>query len=141
MANYSASFNRLRNLAGNPELTCVKPRSEWLSVPAGYTFSDDYDAFVNGSGAVWKPDDSGDLSAADLATVPFLPGGGESEEALVASGLVDQGTRFGRVLPGDIATVRAAQWLELDGYTYDLAEATAHPGGRAMWYALRMTKR
>lgn len=141
MANYTATFQRLRSLAGDPELTCIKPRAQWVGAPSGYTFDADYDAYINNSGTIWKPDDSGDLNAVDYETVPFLPGAGDAELALVAGGLVDQGSRFGRVLPGDIATVRDAQWLELDGYTYNLADATAHPGGKAQWYALRMTKR
>lgn len=139
--NYATSFARLRQLAGNPTLTCVKARAEWVSVPSGYTFDASYDAYLNGSGTVWKPVDTDDLNATDYVTVPFLPGAGNAEIALVAGGLVDQGDRFGRVLPGDIATVQAAQWLELDGFAYDLREATPMPGGAAMWYQIRMGKR
>lgn len=139
--SFETSFHRLRQKAGDPELTCVKPRAQWSSVPSGYTFDASYDAYLNSGGAVWKPDSTTDLSTNDYAVVPFLPGAGSDEIALVAGGLVDQGDRFGRVLPGDIATVRAAQWLEFDGLTYDLREATAMPGGAAMWYVVRMAKR
>jgi len=139
--NYAASFDRMRAMAGWPVLTCIKPRAQWTSVPSGYTFNDDYDAYLNNAGAVWKPDDSTDLAVNDYVTVRFLPGSGNADQQLVTLGVVDQGQRMGRVLPGDIATVRAAQWLELDGYTYDLAEATAMPGGAALWYVLRLSKR
>lgn len=139
--NYAASFARMRQMAGYPSLTCVKPRASWTSVPTGYTFNDDYDAFLNNAGTVWQPDNSSDLSSNDYATVPFLPGSGNADQQLVTLGVVDQGQRMGRVLPGDIATVQAAQWLELDGYTYDLAEATPMPGGAALWYVLRLSKR
>lgn len=139
--NYATSFHRLRQLAGNPVLTCVKPRAEWTSVPSGYTFDASYDAYLNGSGAVWKPTSTDDLSGNDYVTVPFLPGAGNAEIALVAGGLVDQGDRFGRVLPGDVATVQAAQWLEIDDLAYDLREATPYPAGAAMWYMVRMGKR
>lgn len=139
--NYAATFARLRNLAGFPVLLCVKPRSSWVSVPSGYTYSDDYDAYINNAGTIWKPSTSADLSTSDVATVAFLPGAGNAELQLVAAGIVDQGSLFGRVLPGDVATVQAAQWLELDGYTYDLAEASAFPPGAAQWYALRLAKR
>ena len=138
---YASAFAQMRAMLGWPVLLCVKPRSQWASVPSGYAFSDDYDAFVNSGGAVWKPTDSGDLSASDYTSIPFLPGSGDNTEQLAMIGVVDQGQRTGRVLPADIATVRTAQWLELDGITYDLAEATAMPGGAAMWYAVRMTKR
>lgn len=131
----------MRQMAGNPVLTCVKARSLWTSVPAGYTFDADYDAFINVGGAIWKPTSSASLSASDYVTVPFLPGAGSAEMALVAAGVVDTGSRFGRVLPADVATVQAAQWLEIDGLTYDLAEATANPAGAAMWYSLRLAKR
>ena len=135
--SYASSFHRLRQMAGNPELTCVKPRAEWTSVPSGYAFDASYDGFINGSGEMWEVA----LTAADYETVPFLPGAGNAEIALVAGGLVDQGDRFGRILPGDIATVQAAEWLEIDGLTYDLREQTAMPAGVGMWYQIRMAKR
>lgn len=138
---YASSFHRLRQLAGNPVLTCIKPRAQWSSVPSGYTFNDDYDAYINGSGAMWMPTSTADLSSSDYATVPILPGAGDAQLALLAGGLVDTGSRFCRVLPGDLATATAAQWLELDGFTYNLAEATPFPAGAAMWYILRLTKR
>lgn len=138
---YAVSFARLRRLAGNPELTCVKPRSQWASVPSGYTFSDDYDAYVHSSGASWKPSSSSDLSSADYATVPFLPMDGTAANTLAMVGMVDTGSRYGHILPANIATVQAAQWMEIDGFTYDLAEATPMPAGAAQWYAVRLTKR
>lgn len=139
--NYAASFARMRHMAGYPVLTCVKPRAQWTSVPSGYTYDADYDAFLNSGGTVWKPTTSADLAVNDYTLVSFLPGSGNADQQLVMAGLVDQGQRVGRVLPRDIATVQAAQWLELDGYTYDLAEATPQPAGAAMWYQLRLAKR
>jgi len=141
MTTYAASFARLRRLAGNPRLVCVKPRAQWSSVPGGYTFDASYDAYLDSNGAVWKPATTGDLSVNDYGAVPFLPGGGDAGLALVAGGLVDEGTRLGRILPGDAATVQAAQWLEIDGHTYDLADCTPTPAGAAQWYTLRLTKR
>ena len=128
-------------MAGLPVLTYVKPRAQWTSVPSGYTFDASYDAYINGAGTIWKPTSSASLSVNDYGTVAFLPGAGSLEKALTAGGLVDQGDRFGRILPGSLATVQAAQWLELDGMTYDLAEATPYPAGAAMWYVLRLRKR
>ena len=128
-------------MAGWPVLTCVKARTAWTSVPAGYTFDASYDAYINGAGTIWKPPSSAALAVNDYGTVAFLPGAGTLEKALTAGGLVDQGDRFGRILPGVLATVQAAQWLELDGMTYDLAEATPYPAGAAMWYVLRLRKR
>lgn len=139
--NYSSTFQRMRLMAGYPVLTCVKPRAQWTSVPAGYTFNDDYDLYINAGGATWKPTSSASLAIGDYATVPFLPGGGDANEQLVMAGVVNPGQRMGRVLPGDIATVQAAQWLEIDGLTYDLVEATPTPAGAPMWYTVRMEKR
>lgn len=139
--SFAQDFALLRSLAGNPTLTCVKPRSAWVSVPTGYTFDAIYDAFVNVGGEVWKPTSSASLSTSDYVAVPFLPGSGSAELTLALAGVVDTGSRFGRVLPGDLATVQAAQWLEIDGLTYDLAEATPMPAGAAMWYSLRLAKR
>lgn len=139
--SFAQDFALLRSLAGNPTLTCVKPRSAWVSVPTGYTFDAIYDAFVNVGGEVWKPTSSAALNAADYATVAILPGAGTLEKSLVAGGLVDQGDRFVRILPASLATVQAAQWMELDSMTYDLAEATPYPAGAALWYILRLRKR
>lgn len=139
--NYAATFQRMRLMAGNPVLTCIKPRAQWTSVPTGYTYDADYDTFINNAGATWKPETASDLSTNDYATVPFLPGSGNADQQLVMAGVIDQGQRMGRVLPGNVATVQAAQWLELDGYTYDLAEATPMPAGAALWYVLRLSKR
>lgn len=138
---FAQDFTQMRALAGWPVLTCVKPRSAWTSIPSGYTFDVSYDAYINGAGTIWKPTSSAALAVNDYSTVAFLPGAGSLEKALTAGGLVDQGDRFGRILPGVLATVQAAQWLELDGMTYDLAEATPYPAGAALWYILRLRKR
>lgn len=138
---YASDFRLMRQMAGNAVLTCVKPRAQWTATPTGYTFDADYDVFVNSGGATWKPTSSASLNAADYVTVPFLPSSGNAERQLVLAGVVDQGSRFGRILPADIATVQAAQWLEIDGYTYDLTEATPMPAGAALWYAVRLSKR
>lgn len=139
--SFAQDFAMMRQVAGSPVLTCVKPRSVWTSIPTGYTFDASYDAYINGSGTVWKPTSSAALNAADYTTVAILPGAGTLEKSLVAGGLVDQGDRFGRILPASLATVQAAQWMELDGMTYDLAEATPYPAGAALWYILRLRKR
>ena len=138
---FAQDFTQMRAVAGWPVLTCVKPRSVWTSIPTGYTFDASYDAYINGSGTVWKPTSSAALNAADYTTVAILPGAGTLEKSLVAGGLVDQGDRFVRILPASLATVQAAQWMELDSMTYDLAEATPCPAGAALWYILRLRKR
>jgi len=138
---FAQDFTQMRALAGWPVLTCVKPRTAWTSIPSGYTFDASYDAYINSSGTVWKPTSSAALNAADYTTVAILPGAGTLEKSLVAGGLVDQGDRFGRILPASLTTVQAAQWLELDSMTYDLAEATPYPAGAALWYILRLRKR
>lgn len=139
--SFAQDFALLRRIAGDPVLTCVKARSLWTSVPTGYTFDASYDAYLNAGGVVWKPASSADLNAADYTTIAILPGAGTLEKSLVAGGLVDGGDRFARILPASLATVQAAQWLELDSMTYDLAEATPYPAGAALWYILRLRKR
>jgi hypothetical protein len=139
--SFAQDFAMMRQVAGSPVLICVKPRAAWTSIPSGYTFDASYDAYINSSGTVWKPTSSAALNAADYATVAILPGAGTLEKSLVAGGLVDQGDRFVRILPASLATVQAAQWMELDSMTYDLAEATPYPAGAALWYILRLRKR
>ena len=139
--SFEQDFTQMRAMIGWPVLTCVKPRSVWTSIPTGYTFDASYDAYINSGGTVWKPTSSAALNAADYTTVAILPGAGTLEKSLVAGGLVDGGDRFARILPASLATVQAAQWLELDSMTYDLAEATPYPAGAALWYILRLRKR
>ena len=139
--SFAQDFAMMRQVAGSPILICVKPRAAWTSVPVGYSFDASYDAYINSGGTIWKPTSSAALNAADYATVAILPGAGTLEKSLVAGGLVDQGDRFVRILPASLATVQAAQWMELDSMTYDLAEATPYPAGAALWYILRLRKR
>ena len=138
---FATTFQRMRQLAGNPALTCVKPRSQWTATPSGYTFDVDYDLFINGAGAQWLPTSTSDLNAVDYVTVQFLPTRGRDELALVAAGLVQEGSQPGYVLPGDIATLQAAQWLELGGVTYTLGEQTAVPAGNPDRYSVRLNKK
>ena len=138
---FAQSFSRLRQLAGNPVLTCVKPRAQWVGVPSGYSYDADYDTFLNSGGDEWRPTSTADLSSNDYTTVAILPGSGDASEVLTIGGVMDDGARWVRVLPADVATVNAAQWYELDSLTYDTAEVTPFPAGAAQWYTVRLTKR
>lgn len=138
---YASTFARMRQLAGNPVLTCVKPRAQWTGTPSGYTYDEDADCFMNSSSETWRPASTDDLNANDYVTVPFLPMSGESALELSMAGIIDSGNRYGHVLPADKATVATAQWCELDGYTYNDVALTAMPGGAAQWYVVRLSKR
>ena len=138
---FAQSFSRLRQLAGNPVLTCVKPRAQWVGVPSGYSYDADYDTFLNSGGDEWRPTSTAELSSNDYETVDILPGSGDASEVLTIGGVMDDGARWVRVLPADVATVNAAQWYELDSLTYDTAEVTPFPAGAAQWYTVRLTKR
>ena len=138
---FAQSFSRLRQLAGNPVLTCVKPRAQWTGTPSGYAYDADYDTFLNSGGDEWRPTSTADLSSNDYETVDILPGSGDASEVLTIGGVMDDGARWVRVLPADVATVNAAQWYELDSLTYDTAEVTPFPAGAAMLYTVRLTKR
>ena len=138
---FAQSFIRLRQLAGNPVLTCVKPRAQWVGVPSGYSYDADYDTFLNSGGDEWRPTSTADLSSNNYETVDILPGSGDASEVLTIGGVMDDGSRWVRVLPADVATVNAAQWYELDSLTYDTAEVTPFPAGAAQWYTVRLTKR
>ena len=138
---FAQSFSRLRQLAGNPVLTCVKPRAQWVSAPSGYAYDADYDTFLNSGGDEWRPTSTADLSSNDYETVDILPGSGDASEVLTIGGVMDDGSRWVRVLPADVATVNAAQWYELDSLTYDTAEVTPFPAGAAMLCTVRLMKR
>lgn len=138
---YASTFARMRQLAGNPVLTCVKPRAQWTGTPSGYAYDADYDAFIDNDGDIWRPASTADLNANDYVTVPFLPMSGENTLELSMAGIIDAGSRFGHVLPADKTTVATAQWCELDGYTYNDVALSAMPAGAPQWYVVRLGKR
>lgn len=140
---FAADFAMMRRLAGNPVLTCVKPRDQWTTTPAGYAYDADYDLFSSAvTGNTWKPASSNDLKAADYVTVKILPAvRGNASVMLDFGGIVNDGTRQCRVLPADVATIEAAQWFELDGYTYDRGAVIAAPPGAALWYEVELKLR
>ena len=136
--SYSNAFVKLRELAGNPTMTIIDPRSTWGdSVPVGYAFDADYDRYINVAGTIWTPTSAN----VPTSTIKILPSSGQLALDLEAGGLVPTGSRSVRILPADYAAVVAAEWCELDSQTYNAAELTPFPAGAALWYIVRLEKR
>lgn len=133
---YAAAFNELRALAGYPTLRCIQARTAW-TIPSGYSYSADYDRYVNSGGTVWTPV-TADLPYTD---VDILPSSGAEIVQFVAGGLLDAGDRMVRILPGSKTTVEAAPFFVLDSVEMVLSEVTGFPAGNPMWYSVRLRKR
>jgi hypothetical protein len=136
--SFATDFAVLHKQAGNPTLRCIKPKAQWTDdVPAGYSYDNDYDAYINGAGAIWTP------TTADLPydDVDILPSYGSSEFELVPGGITDTGSRTVRILPASHTTVTACQFALLDDIEYVVREATAFPAGAPLYYTVRLEKK
>ena len=139
---FAQSFSRLRQLAGNPVLTCVKPRAQWVGVPSGYSYDADYDTFLNSGGDEWRPTSTADLSSNDYTTVEWLSmKSGGDKDVLTIGGTSETGEKYGIIKSASMSTVANAQWFEIDSRTFDKAELTSVPSGVGTWYEVRLTKR
>ena len=137
VTEYAANFATIRALLGSPTMTCVKPRTDWTNVPAGYAYDPSYDRYVNSAGVVW--DETTVTLASD--TVNIIPGDGASLLELIEGGVMTLGDRMARILPADYTTVNAAAWIVLDSVTYDKVELTPFPAAVPMWYTVHLRKR
>lgn len=136
--SYETTFDALRNMIGRPTLRCIQAKANWTSdIPSGYSFDADFDRYMDSGGNVWTPTTS-ELPYNDVA---FLPSSGNELQELMAAGLVESGDKSGRVLPGNIATVTAAEFCVIDSEEYNVIEATPFPSGAALWYRIQLRKR
>ena len=139
--SYATTFRHMRQLAGYPVAVCTKPRTSWTA-PSGYAYDADYDAFVDSSGNVWKPDQGDTGGTVPTDTVNILPVQNSRRDMLVASGVMAEGDILAHILPADYATVRNAQYISVDSVLYDEAGMTPKPGGGSvMWYEVILRKR
>ena len=134
--SYTQAFNLLHTVAGKPTMRCIGPRSTW-TVPAGYTWDDGVNRYVNGSGVVWEPA----TSSLPYTDVNILPPVGTELFELTAGGVVDSGSKSVRILAADRATVEAAQFILVDGLEYRVTESTPNVTGAPTAHTVSTTKR
>ena len=134
--SYAQAFALLHTVAGKPTMRCIGPRSTW-TVPAGYTWSDSADRYVDSNGIPWEPT----TSSLPYTDVNILPPVGSELFELTAGGVVDSGSKTVRILAADRATVEAAEFVLVDSLEYRVTESTPNVTGNPTGYTVRMAKR
>jgi hypothetical protein len=135
--NYTRDFATIHGMIGKPAMTCVKPRTAWTNVPAGYTYNPAYDRYVNAGGTVW------DETTVTLASdrVEIIPMDGQTLLDLIQGGVIIVGDRVVHIKAADYTTVNNAAWIVLDGLNYDKVEITPFPAAVPLWYIVNLRKR
>ena len=117
-------------------MRCIGPRSTW-TVPAGYTWDDGANRYVDSGGVVWEPT----TASLPYTDVNILPPVGTELLELTMGGVVDSGNKSVRILAADRATVEAAEFILVDGLEYRVTESTPNVTGNPTGYTVRMVKR
>lgn len=124
-ARLASLFARAHAAFGHPTLAVARPVAQW-TLPAGYAYDATTDTLTDGAGAVSRAYSSYIV----YDTVNCLPAGtGRDQRALVAAGLVPAGETVVYILPADVATLRAAYGVVLDGQWYDVTAVDLGPAG------------
>jgi hypothetical protein len=138
VTNYARDFAAIRAIAGNPTMTCVRPRTGWTSVvPAGYAYDLAYDRYVDGSDTAW--DETSVTLPSD--SVDIIPMDGQTLLDLIQGGMITVGDRVVHILAADYTTVNNAAWIVLDSLNYDKVEMTPFPASVPLWYIVNLRKR
>jgi hypothetical protein len=135
--NYARDFATVHAMIGGPTMTCIKPRTDWTNVPAGYAYDAGYDRYVNAGGSVW--DETSVTLESD--SVDIIPMDGQTLLDLIQGGMITVGDRAVHILAADYTTVNNAAWIVLDSLNYDKVEMTPFPASVPMWYIVNLRKR
>ncbi len=133
-------FLRAWRAYGRPVLSAVRPRAVW-NLPAGWAYYAIHDAVLDTAGNVRRDDELAAYWVSDVVyIVPQTPSA--DQRALVAAGVVPNGTAEVFILPADLATVRDAFAIQMGGLWYDVVGLGAEPPGTTnAWYAMRLQRR
>ena len=123
---------------GKPALWAIRPLADW-SLPAGFAYDRSVDAITDAAGTVLPNPES--YWAGDY--VYIVPIGQTADlRAMVAAGVVPSGMVDVKVLSADLATVRAAHAVQINGDWYDVLEVAQAPVGVAgVWGTVRLRRR
>jgi hypothetical protein len=138
-ARVKAVFKRAWIAYGKPTLMAAPPVADW-SLPAGFSYDASLDAIVDASGTVLpNPEDYWGA----LNTVYIVPVRSSDDlRSMIAAGIVPDGLLEVFVLAADLATVRTAHAVQVNGQWYDVAGVAAEPSGTSdVWARLRLTRR
>lgn len=132
-------FQRTWRAFEKPTLTVVRPVSYW-SLPSGWSYNEELDAVVDGSGTV-LPNPEDYWASETVYIVPL----GETADLLnmMAAGLVPSGTVDVLIMQQDVATVREAHAVQISGDWYDVVEVAETPVGHVsgVWARVRLQRR
>lgn len=138
----TAMFMKAWRAYGQPVIAVAPPLGAW-SLPAGYAFADEVDGIQTTGGATITDMDA--LAAYfAMDTVYIVPVKETADlHVLIATGIVPSGSTEVYVLQDDVATVRAAHAVQVNGEWYNVADAgkgpVGHPAG--IWAKVRLERR
>lgn len=122
-------------------MAAVPPIDDW-ALPAGFAYDESIDAIANSAHTVilnpedyWGPVDY-------LYIVPL--GRTADVDAMIAAGVIPTGMVDVYILSADVATVRAAHAVEIDGAWYTVIDAGHAPVGTGTignWAMVRLQRR
>jgi hypothetical protein len=110
---------------GQPTLLVIGPYTEWR-MPRGYHYDASVDHLVDASGN--SVDDPSIYWT--TYTVNMIPAGAVDEAYVLGpAGITPDGSTTAIILPADIATVRHAFQVQVDGDWYNVTDVKAEPAG------------
>lgn len=142
-ARVRSIFMRAWRAYGKPTILAVPPLAEW-SLPAGYAYSASHDGIQTGGGEVLNDLDAFMSSGYFASETVYIVPAQEVDDlrAMVAAGIAPDGMMELYVLAADLATVRAAFAVQVNGQWYDVAGIGAAPSGAAdVWARVRLRRR
>ncbi|HNU04164.1 MAG TPA: hypothetical protein PKL67_08415 [Anaerolineae bacterium] len=138
-----AIFRRAWRAYGQPSLLAAPPLDAW-TLPPSYSYSAAHDGIRTGSGETLNDLDaflaSGYFAGETVYIVPVQ----DTDElrSMAAAGIVPDGTLELYVLAADLATVRSAFAVQINGLWYDVAAVGAEPSGAGdTWARVRLRRR
>lgn len=120
-------------------MAVIRPVSQW-SLPAGYAYDESVDAVVYGDTGDVLPNPEEYWASDYIYIVPARAAA--DVRALVAAGIVPEGTTEVFILADDAEMVRQGHAVEIDGQWYDVVSVDHSPAGMGgIWARVTLRRR
>lgn len=141
VSQVTALFMQAWRAYGKPVISVAPPVASW-SLPAGYAFDDQSDGIVTAGGATITDLDglSAYFAEASVYIVPIRSD--DDTRVLIAAGVIPSGALDVKILAADVATVKAAFAVEVDGEWFNVDSVAVEPSGATSgWAKVRLVRR